>query len=71
MEHQLETKFITPINSMRSEGEHALVFHTVNFVFENVMCKVKHFSRFVHAWHRGFVTHSKCYCVYMEIVNNS
>ena len=40
----LEAKFNISMNSGRSEGiKQDLVFHTMNFVFENLMCKVKHF----------------------------
>ena len=42
MEHHLERKFNISLNSMRSEGERDLVF-TVNFGFQNLMCKVKLF----------------------------
>ena len=42
MEYHLETKFNISMNSMRSEGEQDLVFHS-EFVFENLMCKVKRF----------------------------
>ena len=42
MEHYLERKFNLSVNSMRSEGEQDLVF-TMNFGFQNLMCKVKLF----------------------------
>ena len=54
MEHHLETKFNISSNCMLSEAEH-IKFFTVNIVFVNVMCKVKHFfpSLYTHGTKAG------------------
>ena len=51
MEHHLERKFNISVNSMRSEGERDLVFHSEFRVSKFDAQSKTIFDRLVHAWH--------------------